>query len=384
MNRRLRTCALAMVFVCLTFLASGSADAPPAETWKDAYPEIYLSYLENNKNADITDYLAQHPELATLYEGNAFTFSYGSPRGHTYSLQDLLDTGRPHPYANCLTCKTPDFTSLVNSQGIGAYRMYFTGALEMVGQPISCVSCHGEVPGTFPAVHGYLTDAIGENSGIKPQTLSCAQCHVEYYFPKDTQATTLPYESLDGMSPDAILAYYNRIGFTDFVNPRTGASMIKVQHPEFETYTGKGSVHGAAFSCAVCHMGTAESDTGVSYPSHNWVSPLENAPVADSCAQCHADLEGKVEGIQQATEARTAEVAAILVALTNRLAQAVASGQADTDTVATARSLLRDAQFYWDFVFVENAEGAHNSALAADCLGKAQALAGQGIALLGD
>ena len=39
--------------------------------------------------------------------------------------------------------------------------------------------------------------------------------------------------------------------------------------------------------------------------------------------------------------------------------------------------------FYWDFVFVENAEGAHNSALAASCLDKAEAALAEAEALLG-
>ncbi|MBP3218362.1 MAG: ammonia-forming cytochrome c nitrite reductase subunit c552, partial [Lachnospiraceae bacterium] len=38
------------------------------------------------------------------------------------------------------------------------------------------------------------------------------------------------------------------------------------------------------------------------------------------------------------------------------------------------RALARDAQFYWDFVFVENSEGAHNPALTDECLTKAETL----------
>jgi len=35
---------------------------------------------------------------------------------------------------------------------------------------------------------------------------------------------------------------------------------------------------------------------------------------------------------------------------------------------------FRNAQFYWNFVFVENSEGAHNSALTRDCLNKSETL----------
>jgi nitrite reductase (cytochrome c-552) len=37
------------------------------------------------------------------------------------------------------------------------------------------------------------------------------------------------------------------------------------------------------------------------------------------------------------------------------------------------RALNRKGQWYWDFVFVENSEGAHNSRLDNNCLDKAEA-----------
>ena len=47
------------------------------------------------------------------------------------------------------------------------------------------------------------------------------------------------------------------------------------------------------------------------------------------------------------------------------------------DELAEVRQLARDAQFYWDFVFVENSEGVHNPALARDCLNRAESLGSQ-------
>ena len=43
------------------------------------------------------------------------------------------------------------------------------------------------------------------------------------------------------------------------------------------------------------------------------------------------------------------------------------------------RLLHRNGQWYWDFVFVENSEGAHNSTLSRYCLDKAEDLAGQAL-----
>ena len=52
------------------------------------------------------------------------------------------------------------------------------------------------------------------------------------------------------------------------------------------------------------------------------------------------------------------------------------------ETIDKIKSLDRDAQYYWDFVYVENAEGAHNSTLSNYCLDKAEDLAKQALALL--
>ena len=41
----------------------------------------------------------------------------------------------------------------------------------------------------------------------------------------------------------------------------------------------------------------------------------------------------------------------------------------------------RNAQFYWNFVFVENSEGAHNSRLTHECLDKSEALIADTLAL---
>ena len=63
--------------------------------------------------------------------------------------------------------------------------------------------------------------------------------------------------------------------------------------------------------------------------------------------------------------------------LTNKLAAAVEGGEYSEDELNAIRALNRDAQFYWDFVFVENSEGAHNSKLTHACLDKAEALIAQ-------
>ena len=148
-----------------------------------------------------------------------------------------------------------------------------------------------------------------------------------------------------------------------------------MQHPEFETFLGAGSPHANDFTCADCHMPNAVNADGTAYHSHNLISPLDNPElIQNTCSACHFDLVSEVRGVQQKIETRTYTVGYRLEYLTELLAQAVASGKYSDEQLEPIRSLARDAQFYWDFVFVENAEGVHNPSLTYQCLDKADAL----------
>lgn len=362
-----------------------------AEEWSEMFPEIYASYMANQNNSETIDHVKEYPQIAVLYEGMAFNQYYNSARGHVYTLEDVQATGRPHPLSNCLTCKTPDYTALVNSTGVEVYKMEFDEVMAQIDEPVSCYNCHANEAnmGKLVVTHQYLADAMGSEIGnVDPDVLSCAQCHNEYYFDPETKATTLPYNGIEAMHPDAILAYYNEMDFSDYTNPRTGTRMIKVQHPEFETYMGEGSfLLSSGETCADCHMGKVESETGVKYSSHEWTSPLENEALIEStCATCHDDVNlkevvGFVREIQEQVEERTIKIADDLVELTETLAAAVESGDYSEEELDAIRAVNRDAQFYWDFVFVENSEGAHNSKLSNYCLDKAETLCAEAMAM---
>ena len=363
-----------------------------AADWQEKYPDIYASWARNGENDTHTDYLEDYPMLVTLYEPYGFSKDYLSARGHTFNLDDIMATERigPNSMASCWTCKAPEFTNLVNNEGEAVYSMKFSDLLQEINEPISCYNCHANTPGKVTVTHTYLTDAVGEDfEKIDAATLSCGQCHVEYYFFPGTNATTLPYSNHDTMSPDAILAYYNDGSnfpsgepFVDYTNPRTGVKQIKVQHPELETFLGEGSQHRNTYTCADCHMGTEVNENGKTYTSHYLSSPLENSALIEAeCSSCHADLVSEIKALQEDVERLTYTVGYELEFLTEELAKAVAGSEYTEDELNAIRALARDAQFYWDFVFVENSEGAHNSALTYDCLFKAQDLCNQALAM---
>jgi nitrite reductase (cytochrome c-552) len=352
--------------------------------WADKFPDVYATYMATEENKEVIDHVAEYPMIATVYEGMAFNTYYGSARGHFYAVEDVQATGRPHKLANCWTCKTADFTHMANEMGVEAYSIPFEDALQNINESMGCYTCHANTPGEGNTVtHLYLAQAMGDDMAKVPaQTAVCAQCHVEYYFAPADKSTTLPYTGLAVMNPDDMYAYYEAIDFSDYTNPRTGVRQLKTQHPEFETYMGVGSVHAGMFTCADCHMERVTKEDGTVYRSHLLVSPLQSESIMATCAACHADLPGFVHSIQEKMEERTIAIGYKLEELTNRLADAVASGQFGEEELDAVREMNRKAQWYWDFVFVENSEGAHNSKLDNSCLDKAEALIDEALRLL--
>jgi nitrite reductase (cytochrome c-552) len=347
----------------------------PATEWENQFPDVYASYMANGENEAVIEYTEEYPIIQTIYEGYGFAKYYGSARGHYYCVSDLMATGRPHALANCFTCKTAEFTVMTLNDGDSAYSLPFESVDPAGLEDVGCFTCHANEPGVqITITHTYLADAVGEDFASIPQAdLSCGQCHVEYYFAPEGKNTAMPATRLAELNPDAMYDFYEKMGFSDYTNPRTGVNMLKAQHPEFETVLGKGSVHGSTFTCADCHMAKETNDKGETYRSHYLVSPLASETIQANCAACHSDLAGFVHGVQEKIVRRTVAIGENLKALTDRLADAVASGKYTDEQLATCRALNRKGQWYWDFVFVENSNGAHNSRLSTRCLDMAEA-----------
>jgi nitrite reductase (cytochrome c-552) len=258
-------------------------------------------------------------------------------------------------------------------QGVSVYAMPFDEVMAQMTQPIGCYTCHGADDGSngqMVVTHQYVNEALGANvREIKAASLACGQCHIEYYFTPEDSEAMMPYHSVAEMTPEAILAYYDAMGFYDWEQPGTGTKMLKAQHPELETWSyGK---HASMLSCADCHMPAATTDNGIAYHDHHLVSPLASETLLAKCAACHGSAENTialVQDIQSKVTARETEVGNKLSGLKDELTAAAAAGQMSEEELDAVRKLHREAQWYFDFCYVENSEGAHNSALAYRCL----------------
>ncbi len=359
-----------------------------ADQWAGLYPGQYETWKANEANSPDSgkdNYLETYPALKTMYKGYGFAKGYDEAASHSYTLYSIGATPRvtDATLANCITCKTPQYTAMVQAQGDSAYSLPFADVYAQMTEPISCYNCHENDPTTLKVTNGFYLDSLGPDVEAAPlESEVCGQCHNEYYFKPENKATANPYVGLEAMTAENILAYYDSINFKDWEHPDTGAPMLKAQHPEFETiYGGKGSRMAAAgFSCADCHMATLKDETGAKYASHDLVSPLESPELLEKCSLCHDDIAAEVaewqDGVTTREHALSEEIVRYIELLSAK------KDTLDPETLAAAQQIHRHAQFYWDYVMVENSEGAHNPSACHENLDRCEELLAQGFQLL--
>lgn len=293
------------------------------------------------------------------------------------------------------------------------------------------------------AMRGYEKDPV---QGVKAErtemrTLVCAQCHVEYYFKptgtkvkvigesiandptkkwwNGTQKTYDEFDSWrDGNKPteievpglelvfpwsaweknkpfriemfdehyDKVRALDDKLAFkSDWTHRDTKAPVIKVQHPEYELFSG--GVHAAnGVSCADCHMPYIRKGAR-KVTQHNVTSPLFD--VNSSCKSCHNQsedyLRNQVADIQKsvAFDLRSAEYATVsLIWDIKKIREALAKqGKDEAQINALLKEpmeLHRRGQMRGDFVGAENSTGFHNPREASRMLLQAVEMARQG------
>lgn len=366
-------------------LPAGTTDP---EAFKAAYPRHFDSYSRNEEtNAPAVKYggskpvsnLDLFPYMRTLWAGYGFSKEYNEDRGHLYTMEDVQAIKRINEksVASCLYCKSAEIPQLLDKYGDSFYTMNFHDVKKETKHPISCSDCHNpetmELRTTRPAVTAALSRAgvdVGKATRQDMGTYVCAQCHVEYFFdPKDAGRVTFPWDN--GFDPEQIYAYYKAKDFADWTHPTSGAKMLKTQHPEFETF--QGSTHQAAgLSCANCHMPMMKEGT-TKITSHWWTSPLRT--IEQSCGTCHKqnsdELKTRVLYTQDKVKEHLDTSGKALEAAHNMIGEAVKNSKADANKLAEARELVREGQWYWDYVAADNAMGFHNPQKALDTLAKA-------------
>jgi nitrite reductase (cytochrome c-552) len=253
---------------------------------------------------------------------------------------------------------------------------------EKIEHPIGCANCHDAETMRLIVTNPALEEALKEQgkdwrtfSRQEMRSLVCANCHVEYYFTKEGSYLTFPWDK--GTTVEAMEAYYDEIGFSDWKHAESGASMIKMQHPDYEMYTANSTHYKAGVACADCHMPYMR-DGAAKFSSHNVKSPLLDP--ARSCGTCHTDVNYVVERvsiIQKNVYDTMQNTEKALVAAINAIKTASENPNADQSKLEEARKLHRAAQLRWDYVAAENSMGFHNPTEALRILAAATDLVRQ-------
>ncbi len=363
--------SLLIIALLLTGCKANNTALKPVEEYEKEYPDKVKMFKSNSEmsltkfgGSEQVDYLAKYPYLKNFYEGYGFAKQYDRARGHVYAVEDVLSTTRPKKGASCLACKTSEFNeALLKDKNVSAAN-FEEFAKEHVKVGFTCYDCHGEKPGEINVKRVHIVEGLKEEKlkgKIEGNALACAQCHTEYYMTNEDNAVKLPWTN--GLGCEEAFAYYEKDGFFDWEHPKTGAKLLKAQHPEVETFDG--SLHaGMNLTCSDCHMPEVEFE-GKKVSSHHWTSPLKN-DVENACLKCHSDqtedtLIKAVEGIQAKVTDKTDQVALKLDDFIKKLSEKRESGNLEGTKLEDLQHVHREAQFYWDYVFVENGEGFHNT-----------------------
>lgn len=366
------------------------------KSWKDQYPNQYNSFMENDKNPwpranGKGSRNAKYPEMVTLGKGYGYAKFFYEAGGHTSSMYTATHNGRVNEKtkAGCLACKTPDVHEMAARDGKGVWQLNMFKVAETVEDGITCAMCHeNENPGKMHIERADWVRALG--SSINKRSASgeaCGQCHCDYSMDPVTGEPTSPYDSVEGMTPERALKWYDDHNYVDWTYPETGAKMIAVRHSEFEyNYGGDHGNHMTqlGYDCADCHMAVKTDEKGNAYHSHFWQSPLKNEELLKKdCSKCHKDLKAEVKAWQDEIYGRTHQLGMRCASFVQNFVAGVRAGTINEADMPRLRQIQREATFYWNSSYAENSKGAHFPARFREVLDRCEALLNEGDKILG-
>ena len=344
-------------------------------------------------------------------------------KGPNFKLAETVKGGNP----TCIQCKTSDHILKWKFMGDKDPKAKWDRTSDLVeiakdtNNPVGCIHCH-DPHGTQPRiVRDALIQAIDEKGakifadrdgktdlkvisfrdgfrkiGImqKPDSrMMCAQCHVDYSCSPGFEFDSGKKVGYDDqrvnhiplVSPNDLLEHSKKQNFYEFRHAVTGARLVKIRHPEAETFFG--SVHDkAGVTCADCHMPVMKDKTGKTFKSHMVIRPKNH--IREACLSCHAHSKETVEkklyqldAIQNYIRGKMRKSEYWLGQLIDTYAAAKRMGVGE-DVLAKAREKHEEAHVLWEWWTAENSDGFHNPDLARDTLTHSIALSKEGVALL--
>ncbi len=356
------------------------------------------------------------------YDKSGKTWDVLVDNGEQVKLPETAMAGNP----TCIQCKTSDHLLNWKFMGDKDPKAKFdrtsnvNDVARATNNPVGCVHCHDPHGAQPRVVRDALIQAIGRDRannifakngatdlkevdfrgfrkiGIMARTdsrLMCAQCHVEYNCNSGKQWSDNKDVKYDDQRTNHfplknakdLLAHYQKLDFYDFRHAVTGARLIKLQHPEAETYAG--SVHDkAGIQCHQCHMPKQKGKDGKSFSSHGVIRPKNH--IKEACLGCHPKntVEQKlyqIETIQNYTRGKMRKAEFWIGRLIDSYAVAKRAGVPE-EALAKARGKHEEAHVLWEFWTAENSDGFHNPDLARETLTGAIKAGKDGVKILED
>jgi len=341
-------------------------------------------------------------------------------RGPDFKMAETAKAGNP----TCIQCKTSDHILKWKFMGEKDPKAQWDRTSEALAvakdtsNPMGCIHCH-DPHGAQPRIvrdaliKGVAMDGSTMFAGKDGKTdlqaidfrgfrkigimkkadsrLMCAQCHVEYACGKGLEFDTGKGAGFDDprtnhfplTGPKDILAHYKKLNFYDFKHAVTGARLVKLQHPEAETYAG--SIHDkAGVGCVDCHMPIMKNKQGKAFKSHMVIKPKNH--VKEACMRCHPDstVERKlyqIDAVQNYIKGKMRKSEYWLGQLIDTYAVAKRAG-VDEAILAKAREKHEEAHVLWEWWTAENSDGFHNPDIARESLTASIAASKEAVALL--
>lgn len=392
--------------------------------WGKAYPEEYETWKKTEEpvgtrrskyktgmdSGSLTvDKLSQFPYMALLFNGWGFGVEYNEPRGHAYMIRDQLeiDASRLKSGGVCLSCKTPYAPKLQKEMGTDYYRKPYREVLDRIPEAdrtlgVACIDCHDNKDMTLKISRGFTLIEALRSIGTDPAALTrqqmrstvCAQCHVTYNIPKNTEGKSVglyfPWQNSKWGAitvENIIKQIRSDETVKEWKQNVTGFKLGFMRHPEFEFWTNNSVHFKAGASCADCHM--PYSVVGVRKISdHRIMSPVQGEMRA--CKQCHAEsadwLRDRVFSIQDRTVSlmvRAGYATATTAKLFEIVHKARESGKpVDDELYARAKDFYEEAFYRQLFMGAENSVGFHNPPEGLRILGDSIAFATKSEAFL--
>ena len=264
----------------------------------------------------------------------------------------------------CWTCKSPDVTRMMKKMGVAEfYKGKWSTLGKEINHSIGCADCHDSKTMNLRISRPALAEAfqrqgkdIGQAQFQEMRSLTCAQCHVEYYFKGDGKYLTFPWDK--GIKVEEIEKYYDEADFKDWVHPLSKTPMLKAQHPDFELFS-QGIHAQRGLSCADCHM-SYKGEGGVKYTNHHIVSPLYN--INGTCQVCHRESEEKLKNSvyerQDKVREQVQRAEELLVKAHFEAKKAWEMGASESE-MKPILALIRHAQWRWDFISASHGSSFH-------------------------